>query len=45
MLSLKFQDNHNTGADILVSMTTKRMELLIGQKMLHPYENIFYIWQ
>ena len=33
MPSIHFQNSHDTGVGTLVSMATKRIELLIGQKM------------
>ena len=40
MPSLNFQNNHDTEVDILVSMTTKGIELLIGQKMTKHVLNV-----
>ena len=40
MPSINFRNSHNTGVDSLVSMTTKRNEHLVGQKMTKHVLNL-----
>ena len=42
---IDFQNSHDTGYDTLVSMTTKRIELLIGQKMTKHVLNVILYWK